>query len=262
MDHKLECTRVLETAKHDVCAFCGRHRELTDQHVLPRRLLKVFRPAGKPVKLAMRHGRGTRRDGRITLHDYPGGYVPKVRAVCGDPYGADGCNGGWMRDLEHRAAPLVTALGRGLSMPLSSQSQRELAFWAATVVATYELMIPNGVGAISAGQRRALYDARHALVLPQGFLVAMAQLVAPAGSGFYFMNRGMGEGEKAAHQQTTFSVGQLLFLVASWPSDMPPMPIALPDGFAPIPLQVKMTFPPHGLRIGWDHVLPMIDRYY
>lgn len=83
-----------------------------------------------------------------------GGFDNKVRAVCG----SQGCNDGWMDELDHEAESIVAALMRGISVSLDADGQDLLTRWALKVSYMTEFLHPAERRLVPAHHRRLLMD--------------------------------------------------------------------------------------------------------
>lgn len=96
------------------CIFCGRS-PTTIEHALPTWLTATLPGSGGFTNvLALPHSRRWRSP-ELDL---------KTRSVCAR------CNSGWMSMLETEVRPILSAMLRGLALPLGPASQRTLATWA------------------------------------------------------------------------------------------------------------------------------------
>lgn len=109
--------------KRRVCAFCGRDDvKISNEHVWPNWARKLFPP--EPSTMLGARDR-TQAMGTVNFRIAPDDMGLKVNAVC-----RVDCNNGWMRELENRVEPLLTAPIRdGEAATFSQDQRRTLATW-------------------------------------------------------------------------------------------------------------------------------------
>jgi hypothetical protein len=111
------------------CLFCG-GSPLTREHIWPEWLSKEL-PALELTTFTLE------RAGKETETWKAPAASTTVRAVCAI------CNGGWMSDLEARAAPLLTPLIRGQTPRMGRPSQAAVAAWALKTAVMLDQMNPS-----------------------------------------------------------------------------------------------------------------------
>ncbi len=57
-----------------------------------------------------------------------------------------GCNSGWLSDLETTAQAIVGALVRGRGAILDGEKQRTVATWAYKTVLLFQMLVPSSFG--------------------------------------------------------------------------------------------------------------------
>jgi hypothetical protein len=120
------------------CRFCGAtNRQITKEHVWPD-WLRDYLPPVSELHDIERYSPGTKRQ-RL-----PQPFLrTTVRAFC------DGCNSGWMADIEAAAKPIVGPMVVGRAMDLDADAQQIVANWVAlkglvaAVTSNLEQEIPN-----------------------------------------------------------------------------------------------------------------------
>jgi len=106
---------------------------MSGEDVIPRWLARVLRPSG-PVKFTLSSTFVDRADLPSTRPKYVDNVsLGKLRAVC------DGCNHGWMKDLEDAAKPLLEPMLHRDRIPLDAEPRTTLAAWATKTAAMLTL---------------------------------------------------------------------------------------------------------------------------
>ncbi|MBM0228216.1 hypothetical protein [Micromonospora sp. ATA51] len=104
----------------NACRFCGAtNRQITNEHIWPdwlRDYLPAVRQPGHSERWSSAAGRDRWRQPILTA---------KVRVVC------DGCNNGWMSQLEEAAKPIVGPMVVGQAVELDATAQQIVANWVA-----------------------------------------------------------------------------------------------------------------------------------
>jgi hypothetical protein len=205
-----------------VCVFCGDERKLSDEHVFPEWLLNLL-PEGDPNRRRIR----TLGDGN--LHRYkerkrdegPWSVPSVVKIVC-----QDHCNGSWMSRLESEAKLMMEPFISGRPREIRTREQRLFAFWATKTMMVLEFT-DSRTQVTTNAQHRFLYEHREDRRLPENFRVWMGFRPSPNPPGYGYTHRAVryglrvGRGSVDARlgvpnaQQTTFSIGRLVLVVAS-----------------------------------------------
>ena len=95
-----------------ICAFCG-GGQVTAEHVWPDWLVRLFPSTSIRVERSGGHALSyTQKSIKLT-----------VRAVC------EGCNSGWMSDIENLAKPVLLPMIHGRPVRLGGPEQRAVAIW-------------------------------------------------------------------------------------------------------------------------------------
>ena len=213
------------------CAFCGRDRPLGKEHVIPKWLLDMLLGPDRATRMKAAGG------GFVRFLDAEGPYEAlyvddrqegpgdsEVKVVC---KGRDGCNEGWMSNLEGAVKPIMEPLILGEKTGLRTSDQRLLAFWAAKTTAMVEYTGRRRT--FSKEQRHLLYAGRSQYRLPPGFSVWAGSTgeVTESPKAYYYFHYpaaiAWDEGpvllpsaiNRWNMQQTTFVFGHLVLVVVS-----------------------------------------------
>lgn len=128
------------------------------------------------------------------------------------------CNGGWMREIDDRARPLVTSLARGRAVLLEASAVTELATWAYKVMLVMMLKEPSHRRFAEAGRYRALYQDRRP---PQSVQLWAARTAS--GDPLWFRpNSVHWPDDDALGYGATLMVGELLVHMVARPDDRAP----------------------------------------
>jgi hypothetical protein len=180
--------------------FCGRIREFTQEHVIPRWVRKVLHTG--PVEITDRLTRDRfRYDQTLTL--------VVNSAVC------DLCNGGWLNLIGERVRPDIRSAIVGSPVAMTASSARVLATWAAERALLFELaMREAGAGGYTPEScLRWLYAHRDDPIPPPGTQVWMAYLDATTALPAWSVIGSWPEGlEQPEGYTSTFSLGCVVFL--------------------------------------------------
>lgn len=151
------------------CAFCDHQGDLSGEHIWPDWLgrgghigteqegyeQRIWRSHGE---LVVAEPKGQRSKGGQVRHQGKP-HQKKLRVAC-----RDGCNGGWMSQLEQAVKPSLLPLVKDNDSNLDLHAQRTLASWA-TKTAMVMWFTSDGPNGFIKQQRRAL---REALLPPPG----------------------------------------------------------------------------------------------
>lgn len=204
------------------CAFCGEDRKLTKEHVWPEWLIEMLPdpdPDGRNVRKLMT---GSPAGYEERERDEGQSSVPSVVQIVCERH----CNNGWMSRLETNAKAIMEPLIFGRRTELRLKEQRLLAFWALKTTMVLEYT-DHTTRMATTEQRRALYDGREALRLPERTCVWICSLTDhhPLTRGYSHralkVVRRVGGlpleagPEHPNIQQTTLCIGRLVVVVLS-----------------------------------------------
>jgi hypothetical protein len=148
------------------CIFCG-SGNLTGEHVFSRWTHKYMGPRGK-VKAKSHRGKQHLNDLETKITKLPGQLRDwQVWCVCGGDHKS--CNGGWMRDIENAAKPIMVPLILGHESRLFANHQKIIATWAVlkAMIAEYD---PRSETKVSVHHAHRTYLMKH-LAAPKGWAV-------------------------------------------------------------------------------------------
>jgi hypothetical protein len=120
------------TSTRRSCRFCGATEKLTREHWLPQ-WTRALVDDGPPAPYVRAEEEQIEH-----IWDAPLGSMT-VKQVC------EGCNAGWMSQLEEQARPLLTPMLRGQVRTFSAAEQLMLATWAAKTIYAADLTRPDPV---------------------------------------------------------------------------------------------------------------------
>lgn len=114
------------------CCYCG-GPGVTKEHVIARSLTKLFRDEADNEDSYIRHeyfdpDSGEKRFKRAKT------FAHIARKFCGT------CNSGWMKDLDERAAPVLSAFATNRPVRMNAESQLNLASWATKTIFGFQLI--------------------------------------------------------------------------------------------------------------------------
>lgn len=189
------------------CAFCGAVG-VTKEHALGRQFADVVPGVGRWV-----HRTFDPEDPQAPPHvKVAGGPAFVARVSCGR------CNGGWMREIDDRARPLVTSMARGRAVALEAGAVAELATWAYKVMLVMMLKEPAHRRFAAAERYRALFDQRRP---PQSAQLWAAR--TPSGDPLWFRpNSVHWPDDDALGYGATLIVGELLVHMVARPDERLP----------------------------------------
>lgn len=216
-----------------ICAFCGRDRELSKEHVWPDWLIDEFPPLEPEARSVRLLGKIEGKDvAAIREREEGPEKVPSVvKVVCRSrKRGDDGCNDGWMSELENEVKPVIVPLAHGEAFSLTTEQRRLLAFWTAKTMVMVEYTDP-ATKATPVEAQRFLYEWRQQRLVFRNVRVyiGMAADFLPRG---YLHYRIVGNpvGVQAIDsqpillgQQTTFTIGHLVLSIFS--TSHPPLEV-------------------------------------
>lgn len=189
------------------CAFCGAVG-VTKEHALGRQFADVVPGVGRWVHQTF----DPERPQAPPHVKVAGGPAFVARVSCAR------CNGGWMREIDDRARPLVTSLARGRALALEAEAVTALASWAYKVMLVMMLKEP--------AHRRFAPPARYRLLQHERQPPGAAQLWAgrtPSGDPLWFRaNSVRWPSEGAIGYGATLIVGELVLHMVARPDDRAP----------------------------------------
>lgn len=189
----------------------------------------------------------------------------EVPEVCGHHYGLDGCNSGWIKTLEDDADDVVMALGKGDTVELTPDQQRDLAFLAAIIAVMAEYVSADPLRrAITPEQRHALFAARHSHALPPHFDALITQ-VDPGGddeTGAAHHCWPYGDGDLPSAQQTSIIIGRLILVVQSLQRHDPAQVLIARPPLQRIPQAAPITVPREGRPAPLHALLRLTEHHY
>jgi hypothetical protein len=223
-----------------ICAFCGRDRTLSAEHVFPDWLIKEFPPSDPDAPMRRVLGTVSMDAKDADLRERAEGTAAspsRVNVVCrnqpGDP---DGCNTGWMSDLENDTKRLLLDLAHGRSLHITAARQRLLAYWATKTMIMAEYTDPF-TRATTPKQRRWIYEHRapdKRRPLP-GSAIFIGSLDEPMLGHLHYRHRALigtsgpiDPSPRPLAQQTTFAIEHHIIAVVT--NAVPGAPLALRFG--------------------------------
>lgn len=128
--------------------FCDA-RHVTKTHTFARQYTSMFERDGH--KSQIRHDRTDPETGETILLKRAGTFAHKPRAAC------QGCNGGWMRELEETVGPVLDDFATGQPTLVTAREQERLATWALAALLVHFQMEPQELRFADPRLARELY---------------------------------------------------------------------------------------------------------
>lgn len=134
------------------CVFCGAAAG-NAEHVFPDWLSKEFGYRDSTVVMEREGGATHTWQSKIFQH--------KVKSVC------QGCNNGWMSEIENKVKPYLGAMAKGTKIPteLDSEKQRDLALWAQKTFLVVQSMYPDATRNATQRMFRELFERKNIMLL-------------------------------------------------------------------------------------------------
>lgn len=138
------------------CIFCGSDNKLTNEHVFSNwtHALLGPRPFGSSTSRIAKEYLDKPEDSLMLK--FPGQIRDwQVKCVCGGTQ--QSCNGGWMKDIDDAAIPIMSPMIRGEETRLTTSDQHLIASWAALKVMVAEYDKVNFTAATHHTHRKKLW---------------------------------------------------------------------------------------------------------
>ena len=191
-----------------ICAFCGRG-PVTAEHVWPEWIVKQF-----PITRIRVH-----RTARSTS-SYPEKSIKlTTRFVC------EGCNSGWMSDIENRIKPVLLQMIKGLPVLLGGPEQGAVAAWAIKTAMVFEFTLGGAPSTRYWSHEERVAFAKPPHDIPGETVVTTAAFQGSLLAYSFAGNSGVisiaGTGPVLPGTRTTLVVGRLVLQVESnrWKSE-------------------------------------------
>lgn len=150
------------------CWFCGAGG-VTQEHILARQLTKLFLPphgvtADPSERPPFRHEyvHPTNPEANRTKH--ANWLAERSRKFC------KSCNGGWMKDIDHAALPLLEAFAVNRRVALDAEQQQQLALWVTKVLFAFQAKEPEDLRCVDRSLFHELFETRAPLAGSQVWL--------------------------------------------------------------------------------------------
>jgi hypothetical protein len=187
-----------------ICAFCQREgQKITKEHAWPNWVRRLFTAERHNVILAMAD-RPLRQ-----WSPSPDSMGVTVQDFC------EGCNNGWMSDLEHDIAPLLGPLiDSNAARVVSASEQQRLATWCYKTVTVFDLVTAHEEGPyFTASDRLAFFTTRRP---PENAMMIWAGAYAGSNVGTcvdyrFFYDNIRNPGTPGQGYVSTISVGRFVF---------------------------------------------------